>query len=150
MPEFKIEIPLLPVMSDVNYFFERVIEENQRLVADPEMQSRRANSCFFLRNEKNEICGGAVAEFRYDLVYVEAIWVAPEFRRQGHAARLYRALEDLAYIKNKRRAILSTFQFQDAIEFWKKQGFLKVGEIPGVQASDSLTYMYKMISSEDR
>lgn len=150
MNELKIEIPSLASPSDIGEFFQAVGDDNARKKPDLAQFGRPSVNYFFLRDSQNKICGGVCVSFTYDVVWVDSIWVASEYRRQGHGARLYRAVEDLAYLKKKRRAVLSSFDFQGAGSFWQSLGFRKFGELPSEDKGHHLTYFSKEIKSEQR
>lgn len=148
--ELKIEIPSLASPSDIGEFFQAVGDDNVRKHPELAAFGRPSVNYFFLRDAENKMCGGVCVSFTYDVVWIDTIWVDPGFRRQGHGARLYRAVEDLAYLKKKRRAVLSSFDFQNAGDFWLSLGFAKFGEVPGERPGDRLQYYAKEIKSEDR
>ncbi len=144
--EFKIEIPRFANPTDIVFFFEAFQGDNLKGTSESVMQGSSSRNFFFLRDEKNVIRGGAYAQFAFDLVYIDSIWVAADLRGQGHGARLYRAVEDLAYIGKKKRAVLSTFAFQNALLFWERMGFETFAELPGSSTDSRLIYMHKAIT----
>ena len=148
--EFKIEIPSLASPSDIGEFFQSVGDDNARKKPELAVFGRPSVNYVFLRDSQNKMCGGVCVSFTYDVVWIDSIWVAEEYRRQGHGARLYRAVEDLAYIKKKRRAVLSSFDFQNAGAFWKSLGFTQFGELASQDAGHRLVYYSKEIKSEPR
>jgi len=146
--ELRIEVPLAPLKSEVAAFYQSVHEENQSRGSHPDIQIRPAFKYFFLRDSQNVITGGAAVHFVFDVVYADAIWVHPKWRRQGAGAKLYRAVEELAQAQKKQRAIVTTFEYQAATGFWAKMGFKKFAELPGAIDGSGLIYMSKRIGEE--
>ena len=149
MEKLKIEIPSLPDTDDVALFFQSVHDEN--IMKFPVLkETRRPTLSFvFLRDDQGKLRGAAAITLSYDLVWVDSIWIEPSLRRRGYGRMLYAAIEDLAYIKKKRWAGLSMFEFQNAVSFWEGLGFVRFGEVAGVEKGTGLIYLSKEIRSED-
>ena len=150
MEKLKIEIPSLPDPGDVSRFFQSVHEENIAKCPALTETRRPAMSFVFLRDDGGKLRGAAAITFSYDLVWVDSIWIESSLRRLGHGRTLYGAIEDLAYLQKKRRAVLSTFEFQKAVPFWESLGFTRFGEVAGVDDGTRLIYFSKEIRSENR
>ncbi|CAN5552507.1 hypothetical protein BH10BDE1_BH10BDE1_33450 [soil metagenome] len=150
MAQLKIEIPRIPNPADVAFLLSSLAANNGTLIQDPVMRQPQAAFYAFLRDGANEVCGGAYLQESFDIVYVNSFWISKPYRGQGYGARLYRAIEDLAYIQKKRRAVLCVFEFQKAVGFWERLGFNRFGEVPADQNANRLIYMSKPIKSEAR
>ncbi len=58
------------------------------------------------------------------------MWTAPEARRQGHASRVLRALEDLAAARGYRRIRLETGPAQpEAVAMYRAHGYVHTPEV---------------------
>lgn len=148
MLELKIEMPLAPLKADINSFYQSVHAENQARSTQSDVQSRPTFKYFFLRDLNDDICGGAAAHFVFDVVYVDAIWVSKKWRGQGAGTRLYRAVEDHARGQKKQRAIATTFEYQQATDFWLKMGFAEFAHLPGAIEGSDLVYLSKQIAMD--
>ena len=148
--ELKIEIPSMASMEDAKVYRLQYHAAQLAFNVADEMKVRSTSNYAFLRDKQNVICGGAYITFTADLFIIESIWISTELRGHGHGSRLYQALEDLAYIKNKKTAMLSTFEFQNARSFWERLGFKEFGKLPGSQAGSNLVFMSKTIETENR
>ena len=146
----KIEIPTLASLDDAVYFRLQVDRQNISFGLMKSLEDRPTSNYVFMRNASRAICGGAFVQFTFDLLVVDTIWIAEEVRRQGNGTRLYRAIEDLAFIKGKTKVSLSTYEAQGALPFWKKIGFQEFGRIPGGSAGSPLVYLWKAIEAENR
>ena len=146
----KIEIPTMASLDDVNFYRRQLLLEPSGVKAGEEIEQRESSNYAFLRDEQNQICGGAYVHFVFDLISIDSFWVSPKLRRQGLGARLYRALEDLAYVKKKKNAVLSTFEFQNAVLFWERVGFQEFARLPGYPKGSQLIYFSKKIEAENR
>lgn len=150
MEKLKIEIPSLPDAEDVALFFQSVHDENITKCPTLKETRRPAMNFVFLRDDHGSLRGAAAITFSYDLVWIDSIWIEPSLRRLGHGRALYEAIEDLAYVQKKRRAILSTFEFQNAVSFWESLGFVRFGEVAGLTEGTGLTYLFKEIRGDNR
>ncbi len=145
MANFKIEIPLVAVAGDVNTLVREFYDPS---VTPPELVNTASRSFLFLRDENGLIRGGAYCEFLYDVCSINGLWVSKELRGHRHGARIYQAVEDLAYIKGRKRVVLSAFEFQNSIPFWEKMGFTKFAELPGYPEGSRLFYMHKAVTDK--
>ena len=68
-------------------------------------------------------------------IYIEQMFVSPEYQRQGHGLQLLRAVEE--YVQDKKMAgiTLSTSRFTFAPDFYRKNGF---------SDNEQVTFMYKL------
>ncbi len=140
---FNIEIPSSPNSSDVTALLNEFYNPH---VTPAPLLNPPSVAYLFLRDSQHRMQGGAFVEFLYDVCSLNNIWVAEECRNAGHGARLYRAIEDLAYLKKRKRVILSTFQFQGSLKFWEKMGFTIFAELPGDSEGSRLYYMQKSVT----
>ena len=145
MSQFSIDIPLSASSVDMRGLVSKFYDSQ---ITPTELMKPPSQSFIFLRDDQQKICGGAYVDFMYDICSIAGFWVAPELRKQGHGARIYRTTEDLAYLKKRKRLLLSTFEFQNSIRFWEKMGFSKFAELPDCAEGSRLFYMRKTISEK--
>ncbi len=76
----------------------------------------------FLRNRKEVVVGGAVAEIFGGWMYVWLLWIAPFLRGKGYGTQLMHILEQEALKLGCQNAHLDTFSFE-ARPFYEKLGY---------------------------
>ena len=85
--------------------------------------------CRCAYNEKNELVGGVLAcSILWNILSIESVWVAENYRGQGIAARLLKEVEEEAKAAGCYMAQLDTFDFQ-APGFYEKQGYRCFGAL---------------------
>ena len=97
-----------------------------------------------LRSEDKRI-GGANIILGYDYLLVDAFWIQSSHRRQAIGRRLLEEVERFARKSAKRRILLSTFEFQDGLQFWIACGFKEVGKIDDYPDGEKLVYLHKRL-----
>lgn len=80
----------------------------------------------FIRNNNEEIVGGAVAVILPSVMQIKYLWLAEDIRGQGIGKDLMQRLENEARIRGLQSIALETYTFQ-ASEFYTKLGFNEVG-----------------------
>ena len=89
--------------------------------------------------------GGANILLGYDYLLVDAFWIQSSHRRQSIGRRLLEEVERFGRKSAKRRILLSTFEFQDGLQFWIACGFKEVGKIDDYPAGQQLIYLHKRL-----
>ena len=76
------------------------------------------------------VAGGGIRPIGDGIAEVKRVWTAPEARRQGHASRVLRALEDLAAARGYRRIRLETGPAQpEAVAMYRAHGYVHTPEV---------------------
>ncbi|AFQ14745.1 GNAT family N-acetyltransferase [Bacillus thuringiensis] len=117
------------VQEDSDYIREKVIEYNQKYLADEEKTPSEKVS-FIVRNEKEEIVGG----------------VTEEYRHEGYGNKLIKLIEEFAIEKGCRLINLDTFSFQ-APDFYKKHGYKVIGVSEDHPKGHNHYYLEKRLKS---
>lgn len=78
---------------------------------------------FFIRNEKDEMIAGAYGILTYQVITMAVLWVEKNHRKKGLATKLMDKVHALAKKKNCKMAILTTMDFENAENFYKKLGY---------------------------
>jgi GNAT superfamily N-acetyltransferase len=97
---------------------ERLREHNHRFMPLSEPQPL----CLFLRDGRDAILGGLLAETRWHWMFVEVLWVSDVLRGRGHGSALLARAERVARERGARKATLDTAEFQ-ARGFYLKHGY---------------------------
>ncbi len=100
---------------------------------------------FVVRNEKDEIVGGMIGVlYCWGMLYINILWVAEAYRRQGLGSQLM----DHAIKEAKKHGVtlihLDTFDFQ-AKDFYLKLGFDIFGVLDDCPAGHQRYYLKKKI-----
>lgn len=76
-----------------------------------------------------------------DEIFIDEMFVLPEYQRKGHGTELIQAVEKHILKKNLAGLTLTTYRTSFAPEFYKKNGF---------HDADHVLYMSKVIRKEDK
>lgn len=133
------------VQEDSDYIREKVIEYNQKCLADEEKTPSEKVS-FIVRNEKEEIVGGITAITFWHHVHVDFLWVSEEYRHEGYGTKLIKLIEEFAIEKGCRLINLDTFSFQ-APDFYKKHGYKVIGVSEDHPKGHNHYYLEKRLKS---
>lgn len=137
-------VPLMLVSAaDSKAFFDQVFQDGLPVIPDPAMTLRPSANLIFLKDSEGMIKAGGLVQFTFDVAALDVFWVSEKLRRQGYGTQLYREIEQLAIRKGMRRAIVSTFEFQNAIGFWVQLGFEKFAELDDYPPGSHLLYLQK-------
>lgn len=101
--------------------------------------------CRCAYNEKNELVGGVLAcSILWNILSIESVWVAENYRGRGIAARLLKEVEEEAKAAGCYMAQLDTFDFQ-APGFYEKQGYEIFGTLTNAPKGHTHYYMKKTL-----
>lgn len=84
---------------------------------------RSKGFCITLRNDQGELLGGAITVTLLGILMIDVICVVEEQRGSGIGKKIMQKIEDHAKSYGYRTLILETFDFQGAVEFYKKCGY---------------------------
>lgn len=90
----------------------------------------------------NIIQGGISGRVSFDWLYIQLMWIHPDWRAKGFGRTLIGECEERARKAGLRGLWVDTF-FPEAIGFYQKQGFQKAGEIPAFFQSSPRVFLYK-------
>jgi GNAT superfamily N-acetyltransferase len=98
-----------------------------------------------VRDDDGGLLAGLSADFHWNSMYLDVLWVEEKHRRKGLGSSLLRQAERIARERSCELIYLSTFQFQ-APEFYAKHGYSLVGELRGVPRNSSRQWFSKDLS----
>jgi ribosomal protein S18 acetylase RimI-like enzyme len=98
----------------------------------------------FLRDQNDAVVGGLLGGTYWGYLYIEALWISEPFRHRGHGKQLLQLAEEEAVKRGCRQAHLDTQSFQ-AVDFYRKQGYLIVGELADLPPGYSKYLMTKVL-----
>lgn len=90
--------------------------------------------------------GGLYVYAIYDFAVIEAVWVAPEFQRQGIGYALYREAEKFAKEVGCRAILASTLAFYGSMPFWEKIGFTRIATVDDCPRGSQTIYLKKSLA----
>lgn len=126
----KLEFKLNPEQNDLDFIRDGIRAYNRMHLPDGDVN---AIGCF-ARNDEGKVIGGLTGEMFNNTVFVEYLWVDPEARTSGLGSKLISLLEEQVKPHGVTRLYLDTYSFQ-ALDFYLKLGFEKVGQYSGYPAS---------------
>jgi GNAT superfamily N-acetyltransferase len=97
-----------------------------------------------IRDDHGALVAGLTADFHWQCMYLDVLWVEPKHRKQGHGTSLLQHAERIAKERSCDVIYLSTFQFQ-APEFYSKHGYSLVGKLQGVPRNSSRQWFSKVL-----
>jgi GNAT superfamily N-acetyltransferase len=96
------------------------------------------------RDEDGALLAGLSADFHWNCLYLDVLWVDPKHRGKGLGTSLLSEAERIAKERSCDLVYLSTFQFQ-APEFYAKHGYSLVGALHGVPRNSSRQWFSKAL-----
>ena len=145
-----------PVFNDTNSKERRELITN-RLFGFNQSQSERVLECDRLQTEPptyieiyaevetEKLVGGLVSYIDWGRwLYIDAIWIDANYRKQGIGQYLIASVEQKAIKKGIKRARLYTFDFQ-ALSFYKKLGYTVYGELEDFPEGHTAYYLKKVL-----
>ena len=125
----KLEFCLNPDQTDLDSVRQGIRSYNRMHLPEGEVH---AVGCF-AKDENGKTMGGLTGEMFKNTVFVEFLWVDAESRTSGLGSQLMSMLEDKVKPHGVTHVYLDTYSFQ-ALEFYLKLGFEKVGQYSGYPA----------------
>ena len=136
--EHNISIENHPRTEDVQFIREELAVFNR--IFAPE--DRHQQLTVFLRDKSGSIIGGLLGGTYWRWLYIEVLWVAVEFRKQGYGAALLSAAENEAIKRGCHYSHLDTHSFQ-AVSFYERRGYSRVGELKDLPEGHSRYLLWK-------
>jgi GNAT superfamily N-acetyltransferase len=129
-----IEFTTSPITSDIDFLTQRINEET------PEYGNAHAFA-FFIRDEDCKIIAGCNGSVIFGSIYIDQLWVHPNYRGKGLGHKLMNATHDYARKLDLFMAIVATMSFQRATDFYAKFGYTKDFERQGYIKNSSYIYL---------
>ena len=102
--------------------------------------------CVFDRLDSGEIVAGLTGKTYWNYLEIGFLWVADSYRNQGRASAIIKAAEEEAVKRGCQNVLLDTYSFQ-ALEFYKKLGYLEYGCLNGFSGNHTRHYLHKALRS---
>lgn len=111
----KIEFTSSPDEEEINFLTQKINEET------PDKKGA-SSYAFFIRN-KERIIAGCNGSLLYGALYIDQLWVDPDYRKQGLARDLIERAHQYGREMGCTFATLNTLSFQNARKFYEKLGY---------------------------
>jgi len=111
-------------------FVQHSLEQHNRTQTGGEYDEPGIEVGLVLKNPQGSVVGGVTAVSQFRVLHLDALWVAKEYRAQGHGSRLVLQAEKIGFEKGCIAAQTQTFSFQ-APGFYQKIGYQMLGIYDG-------------------
>ena len=136
--EMKIEFTTSPKLKDISCLTDGINNET------PEYDFAKPFG-FFVRDENGRIIAGANGVTVYGSIYTDQLWVDVDHRNQGLGRQLMEKVHELGRSSGCSLATLVTMDFQGAIHFYKKLGYIIDFERNGYVNNSKTIFMKKSL-----
>ena len=132
------------VDNDAEYICDKLVEYNLQQV--PKTQKLDfVNVYKKIVDENNEIIAGCLAKmYCWNVVYIDVLWVADQYKGQGLGTKLLNEIEEIAIKENCSLIHLDTFDFQ-AKDFYIKHGYEIFGVLEDCPEEHCRYYLKKKL-----
>ena len=129
--------------QDQDYLIDRLVEYNLSQVKSEQEEIFIDLSMKVVEDDK--IIAGIIAKmYCWNIVYVDTLWVDPDYRGRRIGEKLLTMLENEAKLKGAKLVHLDTFDFQ-AKDFYLKQGYEIFGKLEDCPENHCRYYMKKAL-----
>ncbi|HBD7190957.1 TPA: GNAT family N-acetyltransferase, partial [Legionella pneumophila] len=129
----------------------KLLEQQDKMIRDgivnfnaPFTGSKPERYSIYVKDNENNIVGGAIVYAHKSSIYVDALWVSEKYRGRGIGAELLRGVETEAIKRGIPESTLDTFSFQ-AEGFYLKQGYKHLGIIKNYLEGHDRIYLRKKL-----
>jgi GNAT superfamily N-acetyltransferase len=143
--ELSFSLTDAPERDTVDALWMRLIEFNATAAGPTEHRPMLA----VVRDPSSQLVGGACGSSYWGWLHLELLWVAEEWRGQGHGGRLLTIMETEAVARGATRAFLDSFDFQ-AIAFYTRRGYRVFGELPDFPPGHHRCWLVKTLTADCR
>ncbi|HAU0772529.1 TPA: GNAT family N-acetyltransferase [Legionella pneumophila] len=131
--------------------YTKLLEQQDKMIRDgivnfnaPFTGSKPERYSIYVKDNENNIVGGAIVYAHKSSIYVDALWVSEKYRGRGIGAELLRGVETEAIKRGIPESTLDTFSFQ-AEGFYLKQGYKHLGIIKNYLEGHDRIYLRKKL-----
>ena len=132
------------VDNDAEYICDKLVEYNLQQV--PKTQKLDfVNIYKKIVDEKDDIIAGCLAKmYCWNVVYIDVLWVADQYKGHGFGTKLLNEIEGIAIKENCSLIHLDTFDFQ-AKDFYIKHGYEIFGVLEDCPEEHCRYYLKKKL-----
>jgi GNAT superfamily N-acetyltransferase len=139
MPEnFQITLETEERNPAVRAVLDGLVEFNMRVVGYDDYTPLN----LIVRDEASVVIGGLLADTYWKWMAINIFWLRDDLRGQGLGSRLLKTAEDEEIKRGCKNAHLETLSFQ-ALDFYKKHGYIVFGQLDDLPEGHTRTFMRK-------
>lgn len=116
-------------LTDINYINSKLVEFNNQKLGLPINNPGPQPVTVLLKNENDEVVGGAYASAYLNVFHIYACWIDEKYRGQGYGRLMDKKLQQEAERFNCHTATMETHSFQLTKNFYNKVGVLFINKI---------------------
>lgn len=116
---YKIIKTLNPKSEEINLLTQKLNEESQK----EGVTAKAFPFAFYIKDENGQLIGGCNGAVIFGSIYTDQLWVSANYRKQGMGRKLMDKVHQLGREESCKMATVSTMDFQNAIQFYKKLGY---------------------------
>lgn len=114
--DIKIERTITPCSKDIDFLTQKINEET------PDFGEAHPFA-FFIRDDHNSIIAGCNGSVFFGTIYVDQLWVHPDYRGKGYGRKLMEATHKYGREIGCKLATVCTMSFQGAKAFYEHIGY---------------------------
>lgn len=122
-----------------------VVREGLIKCYEAQFGERDKQLSIFLKSDSGTVFGGIQAFMDSEAIYIDALWIEENLRKQGYGTQLLGAAEREAIQNGCIFSLVDTWDFQ-AEEFYLKQGYERIGELKNYWHSHSILFLRKKLN----
>jgi GNAT superfamily N-acetyltransferase len=134
-----IELTDAPAEADESFLEASLRAENRRYLGEADHRALG-----LLLRCADLLVGGLIGETGRSVLYIDKLWLAPEWRHRGLGSRLLCAAEAEAERRGCRTAWLDTYDFQ-ARPFYERHGYVMFAEFDDLPGGHRRWFMKKRL-----
>jgi len=134
-----IELTDAPTEGDRSFLHRSLLAENRRYLGEADHRSL----ALFMR-DAGRLVGGLIGETGRSVLYIDMLWLDPQWRQRGLGSRLLRDAEAEAERRGCRTVWLDTYDFQ-ARPFYERHGYTMFAEFDDLPGGHRRWFMKKRL-----
>ncbi len=138
----KIIIENQAVKKDIEVIKNGLSKHNQKFFEPDNYQALQV----FLKDDNNKVLGGVLGGTYWNWLVIDRFWISKEMRGKSYGNQLLQSTEDEAIKRGCKNAHLDTHDFQ-AVEFYKKNGYVICGQLDDLPEGSTRYLMKKQLIS---
>lgn len=136
-------VTVLATIDEADFVCSQLREFNNPFIGEAEFTPVH----IVTKNRQGNVVGGIIAEVGLGWSEVAVLWVDEVARGAGIGSHLLSVLETKSAAIGAHSIRLDTFDWQ-ALDFYKKRGFIVFGELPNYPANSKRYFLYKALDAQ--
>ena len=136
-----IELTDTPTEADQSFLHRSLLAENRAYLGEADHRTLA-----LLLRDAGRLVGGLIGESGRSVLYIDMLWLAPEWRHRGLGSRLLLEAEAEAEQRGCRTVWLDTYDFQ-ARPFYERHGYEMFAELDDLPGGHRRWFMRKRLAA---